>query len=154
MHDLLKRVEGFTTRRSLGYLVRRAHKLMSQQAAELFAGRGLTLSQWIVLKLIDEGRAVTPGDAARLLGHNTGATTRLIDQLERQSLLYRTRDTGDRRLVSLALTPTGRNTALAWQGEIVGFFDGLLAEFKPAEVEAIIDLMDRLVSRLEARDTS
>lgn len=154
MHDFSKRVEGFTTKRSLGYLVRRAHKLMSQQAAQLFSGRGLTLPQWIVLELIDEGRAVTPGDAARLLGHDTGATTRLIDQLERQDLLYRSRDTADRRLVGLALTPTGRTTALAWQGEMVEFFDELLAEFEPAEVGVMIDLMDRLVSRLEARDTS
>jgi DNA-binding MarR family transcriptional regulator len=127
---------------------------MSHQAAQLFAGRGLTLSRWVVLKLLDEGRVVTPGDAARLLGHDTGATTRLIDQLDRQNLLLWTRDAGDRRLVGLAPTATGKSTALAWQGEMVRFFDKVLAEFTPPEVEMLIDLMDRLVSRLEARDTS
>ena len=154
MQDFSTRVEGFTTKRSLGYLVRRAHKLMSQQAEQLFEGRDLTLSQWVVLKLIEEGRAVTPGAAARLLGHNTGATTRLIDQLESQDLVCRTRETGDRRMVNLALTPAGKSTARAWQGKMVGFFDELLADFSPAEVEVMINLMDRLVDRLEARDTS
>ena len=61
MDDFSKRVEGFTTKGSLGYLLRRAHKLMSQQAEQVFAGRDLTLSQWIVLKMIDEGSVGTPG---------------------------------------------------------------------------------------------
>ena len=154
MVDSPKRVEGFTAKRSLGFLLRRAQKLMSQQAEQIFAGRGLTLSQWIVLRLINEGRVATPGDAARMLGHNTGATTRLIDQLESQGLLERRRGAGDRRQVSLALTPEGQSVAKAWEGEMVGFFDELLAEFTPAEAETLIDLMSRLVDRLEARDTS
>lgn len=154
MKDVLQRFEGFTAKRSLGFLLRRAQKLMSQQAEQVFEGRDLTLSQWIVLKLIDEDGAVTAGEAARMLGHNTGATTRLIDQLESQGLIERRRETADRRQVSLVLTPAGGATAKAWAGEMAEFFDELLAEFSPAEVEAMIDLMERLVARLEARDTS
>jgi DNA-binding MarR family transcriptional regulator len=154
MDGFPERAEGFTTKRSLGYLVRRAYKLMSQQAEQVFEGRGLTLSQWIVLKMIDEGRVVTAGEAARLLGHNTGATTRLIDQLESRALLERRREPGDRRLVSLALTLEGKSLTKIWEGEMVGFFDELLAEFTPAEVETMIGLMTRLVDRLEARDTT
>jgi DNA-binding MarR family transcriptional regulator len=149
-----ERVEGFTAKGSLGYLVRRAHKLMSQQAEQVFEGRDLTLSQWIVLKLIDEGNVATPGEAAKILGHNTGATTRLLDQLEGQGLLERTREPGDRRLVSLTLTPTGKTIAKAWAAEMVGFFDELFAEFSPVEVETMLTLLGRLVDRLEARDTS
>jgi DNA-binding MarR family transcriptional regulator len=89
-----------------------------------------------------------------VLGHNTGATTRLIDQLEGQGLLERRRETGDRRLVTLALTPAGASMARAWAAAMVDFFDDLLAEFSPAEVETLIALMSRLVDRLEARDTS
>lgn len=155
MGDFSERVvEGFTASRSLGFLVRRAHKLMNQQAEQMFAGRDLTLSQWVVLKLIDEGRVATPGEAARMLGHNTGATTRLVDHLESHGLLERRREAGDRRMVGLALTPAGKSMAKAWDGEMDRFFGELLAEFSPAEVEALIDLMSRLVDRLEARDTS
>ena len=154
MRNISDRTEGFTAKGSLGFLVRRAQKLMSQQAEQIFEGRDLTLSQWIVLELIEEGHVATPGEAARILGHNTGATTRLIDELESQGLLKRTREAGDRRLVSLALTPTGKSMAKAWAGEMAGFFDELLIAFSPAEVETLIDLMGRLVDRLEARDTS
>jgi DNA-binding MarR family transcriptional regulator len=154
MFDHAERAQGFTANRSLGFLLRRAHKLMSQQAEQMFAGRELTLSQWIVLKLVDEGRVATPGEAARMLGHNTGATTRLIDQLESEGLLDRRRETGDRRLVTLVLTPAGKSTAKVWEGAMTGFFDELLGEFSPAEVETMIALMGRLVDRLEARDTS
>jgi DNA-binding MarR family transcriptional regulator len=147
-------VEGFTARGSIGFLLRRAQKLMSQQAERVFEGRDLTLSQWIVLKLIDEGGVSTPGEAARMLGHNTGATTRLIDELENQGLLERKRETGDRRLVSLTLTPAGKIMAKTWADEMAGFFDDLLAKFSPTEVETMIGLLSRLVDRLEARDTS
>lgn len=154
MSDLSARIDGFTARGSLGFLIRRAQKLMSQQAEQVFEGHGLTLSQWIVLKLIDEGGVNTPGEAARMLGHNTGATTRLLDELESQGLVERRREAGDRRLVSLALTPAGAGMAKAWAGAMAGFFDELLTEFSPAEVETLIALMSRLVDRLEARDTS
>jgi DNA-binding MarR family transcriptional regulator len=154
MQDISTRVDGFTASGSLGFLLRRAQKLMSQQAEQVFEGRGLTLSQWIVLKLIEEGDVGTPGEAARILGHNTGATTRLIDQLENEGLLTRAREGGDRRLVRLALTPDGARVAKAWAGEMAGFFEDLLAAFTPAEVETMVGLLGRLVERLEARDTS
>jgi DNA-binding MarR family transcriptional regulator len=154
MFDSPERAEGFTARRTLGYLVRRAHKLITQQAEQVFAGRELTLSQWIVLRLVHEGRVATPGEAARALGHNTGATTRLIDELESQGLLERRRDASDRRLVSLVLTPAGKGMATAWEGDMKRFNDGMLADFSPAEVDTLLSLMGRLVDRLEARDTS
>ena len=147
-------VEGFTARRSLGFLLRRAFKLMSQQAEHRFAGRDLTLSQWIVLKMIDESVATTPGEAARLLGHNTGATSRLVDQLEGQGLVERRREAGDRRVVSLVLTPAGKTKAKAWEADMQHFFDDILAGFSPDEVTVLIDLLVRLVDRLEARDSS
>jgi len=89
MFDSTDHVEGFTTSRSLGFLLRRSFKLMNQQAEQVFAGRDVTLSQWIVLRMINDGLAATPGEAARLLGHNTGATSRLVDQLEGQGLVER-----------------------------------------------------------------
>jgi DNA-binding MarR family transcriptional regulator len=154
MADDNKPVDGFAARGTLGYLVRRAQKMMSQQAEKIFEGGDLTLSQWIVLELINEGAVATPGEAARILGHNTGATTRLIDHLETQGLVARRREPGDRRLVTLALTPSGVSMAKAWQGEMVGFYKELLSEFSPEEVKTLIALMSRLVERLEARDTS
>ena len=154
MIDKPDRAEGFIAKRSLGYLMRRAHKLMSQQAEQIFQGRDLTLSQWIVLKMIDEAIVATPGEAARMLGHNTGATTRLVDQLEGQGLLKRRRENGDRRLVSLALTPEGKDMVTSGDAEMRRFFDELLAVFSPGEVTVLVDLMVRLVDRLEARDTS
>ncbi|HEY1926071.1 MAG TPA: MarR family transcriptional regulator [Caulobacteraceae bacterium] len=154
MFDATDHVEGFAAKRSLGYLLRRSFKLMSQQAEHRFAGRDLTLSQWIVLKMIDEGVATTPGEAARLLGHNTGATTRLVDQLESRGLLERRREAEDRRVVSLILTPAGKTKAKAWEVDMQHFFDDLLAVFSPDEVTVLIDLLGRLVERLEMRDSS
>jgi DNA-binding MarR family transcriptional regulator len=154
MFDSTGHVEGFTTSRSLGFLLRRSFKLMNQQAEQVFAGRDVTLSQWIVLRMINDGLAATPGEAARLLGHNTGATSRLVDQLEGQGLVERRREGGDRRVVSLVLTPAGKTQVKAWETDMQRFFDEMLAGFAPDEVTMLIDLLGRLVEGLEARDSS
>lgn len=154
MHESSEPAEGFIARRSLGFLLRRSFKLMNQQAEHRFAGRDLTLSQWIVLKMMDEGVANTAGEAARLLGHNTGATTRLVDQLEAHGLVERRRGAEDRRVVSLVLTPAGKSKVKTWEVDMQRFFDELLAGFSPDEVTMLVDLLSRLVERLEARDSS
>ena len=146
--------EGDGFRGSLGFLLRRAQKLMALQAEQIFEGKGLTLSQWLVLKLMDEGVVTTPGDAAKMLVHNTGATTRLIGQLVNLGLVERTRGADDLRVVSLALTDAGRTMARAWAGAMAGFFDELLFDFTSAEAATFIGLLGRLVDQLEARDTS
>ena len=155
MDGFSERFEGSPAKRSLGFLVRRAHRLISQQGEQAFEGRDLTLTQWVVLKLIGDGATVTSGEAARMLEADTGGPLpRLIDHLESQGLVERKRETGDRRLVSLVLTPAGTRMAKACAGEMARVSEELLAEFTPFEVETLIDLMSRLVERLESRDTS
>src|SRR5271170_4102638 len=76
------RVDTFDCRRSVGYLVRRLHNLMMPRAEAQFADAELTFSQWVVLMSLREGIATTCAELARHMNHDTGATTRLVDQLE------------------------------------------------------------------------
>jgi DNA-binding MarR family transcriptional regulator len=51
---------------------------------------------------------MTPGELARLLHHNPGALTRLLDKLEQRNYIRRVPDPADRRALRIELTPSGR----------------------------------------------
>lgn len=60
---------------------------------------GLHTSEWYALSLISREGGLTSGELASRTGLTTGATTRLIDRLERAGYARRTTDPADRRRV-------------------------------------------------------
>lgn len=97
----------YRSRDSVGYLVRRLYTLMLARFEGALAQADFTLTQWIVLIQVHEGVARTASDIAHDLGHDTGALTRVVDQLEARGFLQRRRSAQDRRQVELRLTPAG-----------------------------------------------
>src|SRR6202453_2901832 len=95
---------------SVGYLVKRAHALILDCLEPVFEAHGFTFVQYQVLAWLRDGIAVTPKDICPQFRHNSGALTRVIDQLEERGLLERSRRDRDRRKVELQLTEAGRQT--------------------------------------------
>ena len=143
-------VDEFDGRKSIGYLVRRCHNKLMPQAEALFADAELTFSQWVVLMSLRDKTANTCADIARHMNHDTGAVTRLVDQLEKRDLVARTRSTADRRVVHLKLLPAGKATAKALMPRIVDFWNRVLGDFSHAEAASLIRLLTHLDQRLEA----
>lgn len=142
--------ENFNGRKSIGYLVRRCHNKLMPRAEALFADAELTLSQWVVLMALRDKAAGTCADIARHMNHDTGAVTRLVDQLEKRGLVARTRSTADRRVVHLKLLSAGRTMAKALTPRIVDFWNWVLGDFSHAEAARLIRLLTHLDERLEA----
>ncbi len=144
------RTNTFTARRSVGYLIRRLNNVIMPQAQARFADQELTFTHWIALMSLRDGIAQTCSDIARHLGHDTGATTRLIDQLQVRGLIHRCRDETDRRIVNLTLTEAGHAVATELTPRTVKFWNDMLAEFTAAEATTLIELLTRLLVRMEA----
>lgn len=144
------RASNFKARRSVGYLIRRLNNLTVPHAQARFADQELTFTHWIALMSLRDGLASTASDIARHLGHDTGATTRLIDQLERRGLIARRRDATDRRVVNLSLTAAGYAVANELLPRTVNFWNDMFEGFTTAEVATLIELLTRLLARLEA----
>lgn len=109
----------------------------------------LTFTQWVVLIQLRDGLAETGADLCRNLCHDSGATTRLIDQLEARGLVERTRSTEDRRVAKLSLTLAGRQMAKKIAPQVVDFWNDILSDFTHAEIDTFISLLERLLIRLE-----
>jgi DNA-binding MarR family transcriptional regulator len=97
----------YLSRDSVGYLIRRLYTLLLARFEGALAQADFTLTQWIVLIQVRDGLARTASDIANDLGHDSGALTRVVDQLERRGYLQRSRSAQDRRVVELKLTPAG-----------------------------------------------
>lgn len=135
--------------RAPGRLMRRIDKLMSSEVQSTFDGLDLSYLQWVALKVVRDGVAGNAGELARELGITTGATTRMIDAVEKHGLLMRDRTGGDRRVVRLAITDAGRGVVAKFQPRVVSVWNEALRDFSQAEVTTFVDTLLRLLAAAE-----
>ncbi len=129
---------------SLGYLSRRVHQIGQGLIEPIFAEEGLSGTQWSALVSIWTRRASTSADLARDLAHDKGATTRLVDTLEQNGWVTRSRATDDRRVINLDLTPDGEAVTIRCRDRVIDCWNSLLADWDRSEIDTLIGLMQKL----------
>jgi DNA-binding MarR family transcriptional regulator len=142
----------YTVQDSVGYLMRHGASLMREELEAAFANHGFTFVQWVTMMRVRDNPALTAGDLCRDLHHDSGAFTRVLDQLEKRGLIRRERSETDRRVVLLHLTPDGRRVVETLLPIVVERLNHALAEFSAAEVATLARLLRRLIGRLEGRE--
>lgn len=135
---------------SIGYLMKRAHSLMLDVMEPLVEEHGFTFIQWVILSWLRDGIAVNPRDICIQYRHNSGALTRVIDQLAERGLLERIRRDRDRRKVELQLTPAGRAAIEGLIPLVVDKLNLALAEFSSTEVKEFQRLLIKLNNSLQS----
>ena len=144
------KVETYHAQDSVGYLVKRAHSLNMDVMEPVFEARGFTFLQYVILAWLRDGIAVNPRDICMQFRHDSGALTRVIDQLAERGLLERVRRDRDRRKVELQLTPAGRETIEGLIPLVVEKLNLALDDFSGDEVHELQRLLVKLNSRLLA----
>lgn len=128
----------------MGALVRDTFRAMVVSVESQFDESELVLSQWLTLKLVATGRIECIGDVNRELGLESGASTRLVDQLQKRGWLTRKRSPVDRRVVTLRLTQQGRALIEIVRPRLLRFWETQLSSFSPEEAEQLFALLSRL----------
>jgi len=145
--------ETFNPDISVGYLTKRIHQMSVSGLDRAFAGEDVTYLQWTALVSIHYGRGATCKALAHEIAHDRGATTRLLDTLEKRHLVVRQRDPDDRRIVNLALTGEGEAIARRCLMRVVDLWNGWLADWEPNDVVQLIGYLQRLRTTLELATT-
>jgi DNA-binding MarR family transcriptional regulator len=78
-----------------------------------FESLGVNRTDGRCLDVIDQRPGITAGELATAVGLSPGAVTTALDRLEARGFVVRERDEGDRRRITLKLTP--RANKLAWE---------------------------------------
>lgn len=142
-------VETLEPNRSVGFLIKRCGVLMNQIAERSFAAQSISFTQWIVLMTLTERAHASPTELSAHMGHDMGALTRLVDELERDGLVSRERSQHDRRAVQIAITSEGRRVATAGKRVVVDLLNQLVEPYSPAEIESLISLLQRMLAQMQ-----
>jgi DNA-binding MarR family transcriptional regulator len=122
--------------------IRRILRAAELASRDLARRSGLTPSQVVVLQIIATAGQAGAGaisDTSRL---SQATVTALLDKLEERGLVRRRRDSGDRRRVTVELTPEGetalRNTPDVLQDRFAARFNRL-ADWEQASIVATLE---------------
>ena len=144
------KVSTYKAQASVGYLIKRAHALLLDVMEPVLEAHGFTMVQYQILAMLRDGIAVNPKDICAQFRHNSGALTRVIDQLAERGLLERARRDRDRRKVELELTPAGREVLATLIPLVVERLNVALADFSGAEVQEFKRLLLKMNVTLQA----
>jgi DNA-binding MarR family transcriptional regulator len=142
-------LESLEAGKSFGFLIKRCGIVMTQIAERRFQSQPVSFTQWMVLMWLGQRPHASPSELSAHLGHDMGALTRVADELERSGMVRRDRSQHDRRAVELAITPDGRRQALAGKRLMVELLNELAEPYSNAEIDVLVSLLQRLLSRLQ-----
>jgi DNA-binding MarR family transcriptional regulator len=106
--------------------------------------------QYVILSWLRDGIALNPKDFCSQFRHDSGALTRVIDQLAERGFVERMRGDRDRRKVDLKLTDAGRAAVESLIPLVVGKLNLALADFSSEEVSEFFRLLIKLNSTLQS----
>src|ERR1700753_3418902 len=142
-------LETYGARNSIGCKIRQLNNLRIPRAEARFTDQELTFSHWLALMALRDGISGHCGGLSRHMNYDSGAITRLVDQLEERGFVKRTRSTSDRRVVKLALTKEGHAMWKKLTPPVVDYWNDLLAGFSNADAETLLALLTRLLASME-----
>jgi MarR family transcriptional regulator for hemolysin len=122
---------------------------------EELSGYGLTDATWRPLFHLGRlGDGIRQTELAEALGIQGPSLVRLLDNLERDGLIVRREDRGDRRAKSLVMTDTGRRAYEKVRAVTEQVADRLLARADAEDLAAVARLFAHLDAALEAEAAS
>jgi len=135
-------------------LVRRL-TVESDQLAHVFAEQQALHSTdfQALIRIMDAERVgvpLTPGELGTALRLSSGATTAVVDRLERQGHIRRDRDDADRRKVHLRFADRGMTLSLEFFGGLRQTSTALMARFSDDELTTIHRFMAQMSDLLSA----
>lgn len=138
----------WTLDKSLGFLATRTARSLKRALDAKLAEHELTATQYIVLVRLWEEDGIPLTQLGEPLYLDNPTITGIVDRMERDGLLERRRDGGDRRVVNVYLTKKGRDLrgrvgklaeetdAEAWEG------------FSEAQKNELLDQLNRIWKKM------
>ncbi len=123
-------------------------EILEKRLLKEIAFKGLTLSQFKLLRMVELTDAHTISDVARFLGVSNAAASKAVDKLVRRKLLRRDEGQPDRREIRLSLTEPSRHLLAAYKEKKDRKLAHIFHGFSPDELRRAARLLDRLSAGL------
>jgi DNA-binding MarR family transcriptional regulator len=115
--------------------------------AGLTAAAGIDLSRpaYALLRRIDEHGPATLGDLGRAAGMDAASTGRQVRRLEELGYVERAPDAADGRVITVSITPSGRDARRRIAEVLEAHLRDALARWSPSDRRTLGELLARLV---------
>jgi DNA-binding MarR family transcriptional regulator len=140
----------YTAQTSVGFLIKRSQTLISEVVEPVLKAHGFTMIQYQILVWLRDGIVSNPRDICAQLRHDSGALTRVIDQMAERDFLRRARRDRDRRKIELDITSAGLTKVESLIPLVVDKLNLALKEFSIAEVQEFMRLLLKLNSTMQS----
>lgn len=104
---------------------------------------GLNVTDMECLRLLFQKGVATPSELSRFTGLTSGATTAMLDRLERAGLIERRPNPNDRRGTLIAPAPSSGERAAAWFESARKAQEELISSYSESELGVIADAFER-----------
>lgn len=126
----------------------RTFNVFHKRADEHIRTFGLTMPQFGVLEALGHLGAMTTGDLCKKLLVSGGNMTVVVNNLEKEKLVYRTQSEGDRRVITLDLTDKGKKLFGKIFPEHAAHIAALTASLTISEQQTLSGLLKKLGTAL------
>ena len=110
---------------------------------------GLNVTDMECLRLLFQKGIATPSELARHTGLTSGATTAMLDRLEKPGLIERRPNPDDRRGTLISPTKSGAEKVASWFESARKAQDELISSYSEKELEIISDVFERFTQLWE-----
>ncbi len=106
---------------------------------------GLSVPQFRILVMVNRNQGASLSEVAEHVGLTLPSVSKMVDGLVVRDLLTRATDPGDRRRLTLSLTPAGQTSMQTAYAATQAYLAGRLATLAASEREALMQAMAALV---------
>lgn len=110
---------------------------------------GLNATDMECLRLLSQKGTATPTELARHTGLTSGATTAMLDRLEKAGLIERRPNPNDRRGTLIAAEKSSGEKMASWFESARRAQDALMSTYSESELEIIADVFERFAKLWE-----
>lgn len=129
---------------TIDYFLKVVWQTMANRYNQLVVDMGITQSIGYLLINIDEQDGTTVSQAANLLGLKSTSLSRMLSQLEKNGLIYRESNQGDKRSVKIYLTDLGKEKRHLARGVVRQFNNYLNEHISSKDKEYLIDMLKKI----------
>jgi DNA-binding MarR family transcriptional regulator len=145
LKDEIKQVKPFESLESEVFLnLMRTADALSRGGEEILKLAGLSHTQYNVLRILRGAgeQGLCCREVAERMITRDPDITRLVDRLERRGLLTRSRDSRDRRVITVRITPAGQKVVKGLDGPMAEYNRRLLSHMDKSNLRKLVELLE------------